>query len=64
MLEFFANIGEWILGLPILIITLLAGFSLPKWLGWILFFAVAVLWAGYIPALDKGFDIVRGFLGM
>ena len=64
MLEFLGDIGNWILGLPIVIITLLAGFSLPKWISWILFAIIAIVWAGFLPALDKGFDIVRGFLGM
>lgn len=64
MLSFLADIGNWILGLPLLLITLFVGLTLPKWISWILFFAVAVLWAGFLPALDKGFDIVRGFLGM
>lgn len=64
MLEFLSNIGNWILGLPILIITLLAGLTLPKWISWILFAVIAIVWAGFLPALDKGFDIVRGFLGM
>lgn len=64
MLEFLSNIGEWILGIPLLIITLLAGFSLPKWLGWILFAVIAIVWAGFLPALESGFDTVRNFLGL
>lgn len=64
MLDFFANIGNWILGLPILIITLLAGLSLPKWISWIAFAVVAILWAGFLPALENGFETVRNFIGL
>lgn len=55
---------EFLIGIPLLIITLLAGFVLPKYVSWALFAVVAILWAGYLPALANGFDSIRGFLGL
>lgn len=64
MLSFLADIGNWILGLPLLLITLFAGLTLPKWISWLLFAVVAIVWAGFLPALESGFETVRNFIGL
>lgn len=55
---------EWLIGIPLLIITLFAGFTLPKYISWPLFIVVAVVWTGFLPGLESGIDTLRSLVGL
>ena len=52
------------LGIPLLLLLLFIGYTFPKWISWTLFLVLAIVWAGFLPALINGMNIIRGLLGV
>lgn len=64
MFEWLTGIIGSIVGIPMLIILVVLGYTLPKWVSWTLFILIALFWAGFLPGLESAFDTIRGLIGI